>query len=113
MPQVALHTVLEPDRGGDYDRVHRTIPAELARALREHGVTDWRIWRDGTDVFHLVDVEDYAAMRNGLRDLPANQSWQETVGPLFDVPDSYAGDDAGIGFVWSLQAQLGDPGRDG
>lgn len=37
MPQIALHTVL----------------------LREHGVHDWRIWRSGRDVFHLVDVEDY------------------------------------------------------
>ena len=61
----------------------------MAHALREHGVSDWRIWRDGRHVFHLVEVDDYQAMRAALRDHPANVAWQEPVGPLFDVPDNY------------------------
>ena len=57
------------------------IPEDVAQALSEHGVHDWRIWRDGRDVFHVVEVEDYAAMRAALRDLPANLRWQAAVGP--------------------------------
>lgn len=107
MPTVALHTVLKPGHEGKYDALHRTIPGDVAEALREHGVTDWRIWRDGQHVFHLVEVADYQAMRDGLRDHPANVGWQSAVGPLFEVADSYAGGDSGIGFLWSLADQLG------
>lgn len=106
MPTVALHTILKPGREAEYDALHRTIPADVAEALRQHGVSEWRIWRDGQHVFHLVDVADYQAMRDGLRDHPANLAWQAAVGPLFEVPDSYAGDDSGIGFLWSLADQL-------
>jgi L-rhamnose mutarotase len=62
-------------------------------ALRAAGVHDWRIWRDGQDLFHLVTVEDYKAMRHALAEHPANVAWQATVGPLHDE---------GIRFVWGL-----------
>ena len=104
--QVALHTVLRPGHEADYDEVHRQIPPPLARRLREVGVRDWRIWRDGRHVFHLVDVTDYHTMRRVMRDDPDNQAWQATVGPLFDEPDSYAGDDSGLPTVWTLSGQL-------
>jgi L-rhamnose mutarotase len=106
MPTVALHTTLKPGKELEYDAVHQVIPPAVATALTEHGVRDWQIWRDGRDVFHLVDVDDYQAMRAGLRDLPANIEWQATVAPLFDQPDNYAGDESGIGHVWSLSGQV-------
>ena len=106
VPQIALHTVLKPGRETDYDAVHRTIPAELATALVDNGVSDWRIWRDGQHVFHLVDVQDYHAMRAALRDLPVNVAWQEQIAALFEVADDYGGEDDGLPFVWSLSGQI-------
>ena len=106
MDVVALHTVLRAGRERDYDRLHQEIPEAVAEALREHGVHEWRIWRDGRDVFHLVEAEDFAAMRAALRDLPANLSWQAAVGPLFDVPDDYSGGDPVATALWSLSQQL-------
>ena len=111
MPHIALHTVLKPGSETDYDAVHRRIPAELAGALIENGVSDWRIWRDGQHVFHLVDVRDYHAMRAGLRNLPANIAWQEQVAPLFELADDYAGEDDGLPFVWSLRGQIESAGE--
>ena len=106
MPEVALHTVLKAGCEDAYDAVHRQVPPDLVDALRSHGVSEWRIWRDGRHVFHLVTVDDYQAMRAGLRDLPVNVAWQDRVGPLFDVPDSYAGDDDGLPLLWSLGEQV-------
>jgi L-rhamnose mutarotase len=106
VPEIALHTVLKPGHEADYDAVHRSIPAELATALVENGVSDWRIWRDGQHVFHVVDVRDYRAMRAGLRDLRANVAWQEQIAPLFEVADDYDGDDDGLPVVWSLSGQI-------
>ena len=102
MQTVALHTRLKPGREDEYDSIHQVIPADLDVALREAGVRTWRIWRDGQDLFHLVEVDDYQAMRHYLREHPANVAWQAQVGPLHDVPDSYEGDDTGIPLVWQL-----------
>lgn len=110
MVAIALHTVLAPGREQDYEHVHRTIPTQLAAALVEHGVRDWRIWRAGRDVFHLVDVDDVAtfhAMRRALLTLPVNQAWQATVGPMFERADDYEDTDPTLPLLWSLQAQQG------
>lgn len=103
--QIALHTQIKPGREADYETLHETVPPHLADALTAAGVRDWRIWRDGVHLFHLVDVDDYQVMRRALADHPANVAWQAQVNPLLDQPDDYSGNDNGIGFVWSLAAQ--------
>ncbi|MBO1268324.1 L-rhamnose mutarotase [Arthrobacter cavernae] len=103
MPEtVALHTRLKPGAEQEYDSVHAVIPAELAAALKEAGVGNWRIWRSGQDLFHLVDVEDYQAMRRALAGHPANVPWQARMAELLEVQDDYSGNDSGIPLVWEL-----------
>ncbi|AKU15651.1 L-rhamnose mutarotase [Luteipulveratus mongoliensis] len=102
MDVIALHTVLRAGREQDYDRIHAQIPAALDGALREAGVRSWRIFRDGRDLFHLVECDDYAAMRAALRDLPVNVEWQAQMAELLDVQDDYSGQDRGIPMVWQL-----------
>jgi L-rhamnose mutarotase len=109
----ALHTRLKEGAAEAYDELHARVPDDLVAALRDAGVRDWRIWRDGLDVFHLVDVEDYVRMRNLLRDHPANAAWQARVTPLQSLPDDYSGEDDGLASVWSLSAQLAGSSTDG
>jgi L-rhamnose mutarotase len=109
VPEIALHTRLRPGAEPDYERLHATVPADLVAALRGAGVRDWRIWRDGTHLFHLVDVDDYHAMRGHLRGHPANVTWQAQVGPLHDVPDDYSGADDGVRLLWSFAEQISRP----
>lgn len=103
MEQIALHTRLQAGKEAEYERQHSTIPAELEVAMREAGVRNWRIWRSGRDLFHLVEVEDYQAMRHALREHPANLPWQAQMAELLEVQDSYAGDDRGLPLVWELE----------
>jgi L-rhamnose mutarotase len=105
--QVALHTELRAEAVEEYDRLHQAIPEGLLAAIIAAGVHDWRIWRDGVHLFHLVDVDDYQAMRHVLRDDPANVAWQATMVPLQAVPDDYSGRDDGLRLVWSLAGQVG------
>ena len=100
--RVALHTRLKPGKEADYERVHAVIPDELDIALRAAGVSSWRIWRDDLDHFHVVEVEDYAAMRAALRDHPANVAWQARMAELLDKEDDYSGDDTPPHLVWEL-----------
>jgi len=100
--RVALHTRLKTGKEAEYESVHAVIPPELDTALREAGVHSWRIWRDGLDLFHVVEVDDYQAMRAFLRDHPANVPWQARMAELLDVEDDYSGGDSGIKPVWEL-----------
>lgn len=99
---IALHTRLAAGKEADYESTHATIPAALHAAIVEAGVTQWRIWRSDRELFHLVEVENYAAMRAALRDDPVNIAWQQTMAELLEVEDDYSGDDRGIRQVWAL-----------
>lgn len=100
--ETVLHTRLKPGKEAEYERVHATIPPELDTALREAGVRSWRIWRSGRDLFHLVDCEDYEAMRAHLREHPANLPWQARMAELLEVADDYSGAEPDIRLVWEL-----------
>jgi L-rhamnose mutarotase len=102
MERIALHTRLKPGKEEEYERVHAVIPADLDAALRDAGVKSWQIWRDGLDLFHVVEVEDYKAMRHALAEHPANIPWQARMAELLDIEDDYSGDDSGIRPVWEL-----------
>jgi L-rhamnose mutarotase len=102
MASIALHTRLRAGKEEEYERVHASIPLSLDTALRTAGVRSWRIWRDGLDLFHLVEVDDYRRMRAYLRDHPANVPWQARMAELLEVEDDYSGEDDGLHLVWRL-----------
>ena len=102
--RVALHTKVRADRVAEYEAAHRDVPAELVAAIRAAGVTSWRIWRSGCDLFHLLECEDYARLLAELEHLPVNVAWQERMGELLDISHDYsdAGAGAGLPVVWEL-----------
>lgn len=102
--RVALHTRVRADRIEEYERAHAAVPGELTAAIRAAGVTSWTIWRSGTELFHVIDCDDYPAMLAALGDLPVNFAWQERMAELLDTPHDYsaAGGDAVLPVVWEL-----------
>jgi L-rhamnose mutarotase len=102
--RIALHTKVRPDRVEEYEAAHREVPAELTAAIRAAGATSWAIWRSGTDLFHVIDCEDYARLLADLEQLPVNTAWQTRMAELLDVAHDYspAGADAGLPVVWKL-----------
>lgn len=100
--KIALHTRLKPGKETEYDTVHAHISDELDAALRAAGVTGWNIWRSGRDLFHVVEVTDYQAMRKELALNPVNIAWQAVMAQLLEVEDDYSGNDMGLAKVWEL-----------
>ncbi|WP_306319907.1 MULTISPECIES: L-rhamnose mutarotase [unclassified Streptomyces] len=102
--RVALHTKVRADRVAEYEDAHREVPRELVAAIRAAGARQWTIWRSGTDLFHVIDCEDYARMLAELDKLPVNIAWQARMGELLDVVHDYSaeGADAGLPVVWEL-----------
>ncbi|MCC8907795.1 L-rhamnose mutarotase [Curtobacterium sp. GD1] len=106
MQRILTRTRLRAGSEAAYERVHASVPPALAARLRAAGVQDWTIWRDGQDLVHLVEVDDYRAMRRALADDPVNAEWQAVVNPLLEADDDYSGSDDGIPRVWSLADQV-------
>jgi L-rhamnose mutarotase len=102
--RIALHTRVRADRVDEYERAHAAVPAELTDAIRTAGATSWTIWRSGTDLFHLIDCADYAAMLAALSANQVNADWQDRMAELLDTPHDYSagGGDAVLPVVWQL-----------
>ncbi|MFJ4898062.1 L-rhamnose mutarotase [Streptomyces sp. NPDC088727] len=102
--RVALHTKVRADRISQYEAAHREVPAELTRAIRAAGATSWTIWRSGTELFHVIECEDYARLLAELEELPVNVAWQARMDELLDVTHDYSSDGAGAGLpvAWEL-----------
>jgi L-rhamnose mutarotase len=102
--RVALHTKVRADRIAEYEAAHREVPKELTDAIRAAGATSWTIWRSGTDLFHVLDCEDYALLLAELEKLPVNIAWQARMAQLLEVVHDYSdgGAAAGLPVVWEL-----------
>ena len=106
--RLALHTRLRSDAVATYEEVHRVIPPALDGALRDAGVTSWRIWRDGVDLFHEVECDDVDRMWSHLDQHPANIPWQQQIGQLLDLNVDYGTGEDALRLVWELPDEPAD-----
>jgi L-rhamnose mutarotase len=102
--RIALHTRVRADRVEEYEQAHAAVPAELTDAIRAAGVASWTIWRSGTDLFHVIDCADYAAMLARLETNAANIAWQARMAELLAAAHDYSADGAAAAMpvVWQL-----------
>ncbi|PWI13909.1 L-rhamnose mutarotase [Streptomyces sp. Act143] len=100
--RIALHTKVRADRVAAYEAAHREVPKELTDAISAAGATSWTIWRSGTDLFHVLDCEDYGRLLAELEKLPVNVAWQARMAELLDVVHDYGDQEAGLPVVWEL-----------
>jgi L-rhamnose mutarotase len=102
--RIALHTRVRPDQIEAYEQAHTAVPAELTDAIRAAGVASWTIWRSGTDLFHLIDCDDYGSMLAQLAEHPVNIAWQARMMELLETAHDYSADGgaAVLPVVWQL-----------
>jgi L-rhamnose mutarotase len=102
--RVALHTRVRAGKIADYEQAHAAVPRELTEAIRAAGVAEWTIWRSGTDLFHLIDCEDYQHMLAQLAGNPVNAAWQQQMAGLLAISHDYTAEGAGaaLPIVWQL-----------
>ena len=102
--RIALHTRVRADCIEQYEAAHREVPEDLADAIRAGGAMSWTIWRSGTDLFHVIDCEDYDALIAYVGAQPVNSAWQARMSELLEVVHDYSagGADAALPVVWEL-----------
>jgi L-rhamnose mutarotase len=89
--EVGLHTRLKPGAEQRYDEAHAAVWPEVLAAIRAAGVTKWLIYRDGLDLFHHIECEDYDRAIAELAELPVNLRWQAEMAPMMEVAHDYSG----------------------
>jgi len=102
--RIALHTRVRAGRVAEYEAAHRAVPTELTEAIRAGGAESWTIWRSGTDLFHVIECDDYAALLAYLNAQPVDAAWQARMAELLDVIHDYSacGAAAALPVVWAL-----------
>jgi L-rhamnose mutarotase len=90
--RVGLHTRLKPGMEERYEAAHRAVWPEIRDGIRGAGVSTWLIFRDGLDLFHFIECEDYdRAVAEFARD-PVNQRWQAEMAPMMAVAHDLSGE---------------------
>lgn len=87
MEQIVLRKRLREGALAEYEKVHARIPQGVADDLLARGVHEWVIYRDGLDLIHVVDVEDYAAFVVGEPMNDAAAGWLAIVAPYLESTD--------------------------
>jgi L-rhamnose mutarotase len=88
---VGLHTRLKPGMEDAYDAAHAAVWPGLLVAQREVGIKRWLIFRDGLDIFHSIECEDYDYAIAELAKLPLNQRWQAEMAQYTEIAHDYSG----------------------
>lgn len=89
MTTYAFRMRLKPGVAAEYEARHDALWPELARLLRDAGVSDYAIWLDdetGTLFGHLTRTADHGM--DALPDHPVMKRWWAHMAPLMDTnPD--------------------------
>ena len=91
MMQVGLHTRLKPGAADRYEEYHRAVWPEVLEAIRRAGISRYLIFRDGLDLFHLIECDDYDGAIAKLARDPVNIRWQAEMAPMMAVAHDFSG----------------------
>jgi L-rhamnose mutarotase len=89
--KVGLHTRLKPGAEQRYEQYHARVWPEVLAGIRAAGVRQWVIFRDGLDLFHYVECEDYDRAMAELARSEVDRRWQAEMAPLMEVAHDVGG----------------------
>jgi len=81
---------VRPDKVDEYVEAHRSVWPEMLAALREAGIRNYTIFRDGNRMFGYFEADDLAAAAEYLEQQEVSTRWQDAMADLLAerVPDA-------------------------
>jgi L-rhamnose mutarotase len=81
---------VRPDKIDEYVEAHRSVWPEMLAALRDAGIRNYTIFRNGNEVFGYFESDDLEAAAAYMKTQEVNGRWQDTMAQLLEerVPDA-------------------------
>jgi L-rhamnose mutarotase len=81
---------VRPDRIEEYVSAHERVWPEMLAALKDAGIRNYTIFRDGNQVFGYFECDDLAAAERSLAGQEVSTRWQDAMANLLEerVPDA-------------------------
>ena len=90
--QVGLHTRLKPGAEERYEEYHRAVWPDVLQAIRRAGITRYVIFRDGLDLFHYIECEDYDRAIAEIAKDPTSMRWEAEIAAMMAVTHDFSGE---------------------
>lgn len=83
---------VRPDKLDEYVAAHRDVWPELLAALREAGIRNYTIFRNGNEMFGYFESDDLEAASRFMAEQEVSGRWQDAMAELLEerVPDGGA-----------------------
>jgi L-rhamnose mutarotase len=83
MSRVAFRLQLRPECIQAYEEAHRRVWPELLAVLKEAGISEYSIFRRGTELFFYLRVSDFERAWSQISSTAVDQRWQVEMSPFF------------------------------
>ena len=101
--QVGLHTRLKHGAEERYEEYHRAVWPEVLEAIKRNGITRYFIFRDGLDLFHFIECEDYDRAIAEIAKDPASMQWEAEIATMMAVTHDFSGEGSDrMRKIWEL-----------
>jgi L-rhamnose mutarotase len=81
---------VRPDKVDEYVEAHRNVWPEMLAALRDAGIRNYTIFRNGNEMFGYFESDDLEAAGAHMAAQEVNARWQDAMAGLLEerVPDA-------------------------
>jgi L-rhamnose mutarotase len=90
--QIGLHTRLKPGAEERYEEYHRAVWPDVLAEIRRAGITKYVIFRDGLDLFHFIECEDYDRAIAEIANDPTSIGWETEIATMMAVTHDFSGE---------------------
>ena len=89
---VGLHTRLKPGAEARYEEYHQAVWPDVLAEIRRAGITKYVIFRDGLDLFHYIECEDYDRAIAAIARHPTSIRWETEIATMMAVTHDFSGE---------------------
>jgi L-rhamnose mutarotase len=82
---------VRPDKVDEYVEAHRNVWPEMLAALRDAGIRNYTIFRNGTEMFGYFESDDLEAAAAFMEAQEVNARWQDAMAGLLEERVADAG----------------------
>jgi L-rhamnose mutarotase len=100
---VGLHTRIKPGAEERYEEYHRAVWPEVVEEIRRAGISKYVIFRDGLDLFHFIECDDYDRAIAQIAKHPTSMRWEAEIATMMAVTHDFSGESSDrMRKIWEL-----------